>query len=177
MKHDEVCGHDHDHDHDHDHGVEIENGHGVDATEPFTGHGVHFRFPRDWTVEEEPSPEQTTVTVQSPGTAFWTLSLFEDRPDPESIVASVMAAYEEMYKELDVYESDVQIFGEPAVARDIDFVCLDLVSSASLVAFQTMNHTVLVLFQGEDRELEVTRPLLEAMTRSLLCDLDRCKEP
>ena len=175
MKHDEGCGHDHDHDHhdhDHDHGVEIETDLNQDATEPFTGHGVHFRHPRNWTVEVESNPEQTTITAQSPGTAFWTLSLFEDHPDPEAILASAMAAYVEMYDELDVYESDVQVQGVPATARDLDFVCLDLVSSASLVVFQSVKHTVLILFQGEDRELETTRPILESMTQSLLCDLD-----
>ena len=173
MKHDAGCGHDHDHGqhHDHDHNEtipEVDTG----GTEVYSGRGVQFRYPGHWMIQEESIPEQTTISVESPGTAYWTLSLFEHRPDPEQIVASVMSAYEEMYEELDVYESDVQVQGLPAIARDLDFVCLDLVSSASLVVFQTMNHTVLVVFQGEDRELETTRPLLESITRSLLCDLE-----
>jgi hypothetical protein len=188
VKHDAGCGHDHDrgphhdHDHDHDHHLagesrragSVDSVHAIDTsqTEIYSGHGVQFRYPSHWMIQEESSPEQTTVSVESPGTAYWTLSLFGDRPDPELIVDSVVSAYEEMYDELDVDESDAQVLGVPAVARDLDFVCLDLVSSTSLLVFQTMNNTVLVLFQGEDRELETVRPVLESITRSLMCDLD-----
>jgi hypothetical protein len=141
-------------------------------TEVYTGQGVQFRFPRHWSVLEESSEDQTTITVQSPGTTYWTLSLFDGRPDPDRIVSSVMSAYRDSYPDLDVYESDVQVLGVPAIARELDFLCLDLVSTASLLVFQTLNHTVLVTFQGEDRELESTRPILESITQSLLCDID-----
>ena len=168
--HDHDCGHDHDHDHDSPPGPSFEEL--TDGIETYSGHGVRFQYPGHWELGEESNPEQVTITVQSPGTTFWTLSLFADQPDPDQIEASVMAAYEEMYEEMDVYESDVLVLGAPAIAREIDFVCLDLVSTAALIIFQTMNHTVLVMFQGEDRELETTRPLLESMTRSLLCDME-----
>lgn len=172
--HDHSHDHDHDcgHDHDHDTGPGLDAGPDGDGIETYSGHGVRFQYPGHWELGEESSPEQTTITVQSPGTTYWTLSLFEERPDPQQIEASVMAAYEEMYDEMDVYESDILVLGAPAISRELDFVCLDLVSTAALIIFQTMNHTLLVLFQGEDRELETCRPQLEAMTRSLLCDMD-----
>lgn len=179
MKHEKGHGcqhhdHDHDHDHRHDHdcGSSLTKETDARLTEVYAGQGVQFHYPRRWSVLEESSEEQTTITVQSPGTTYWTLSLFEGRPDPDRIVNSVMSAYRDSYPDLDVYESDVQVMGAPAVARELDFLCLDLVSTASLVVFQTLNHTVLVTFQGEDRELETTRPVLESITRSLLLDLD-----
>lgn len=171
MEHHPGCGHDHDHDDDHHHDCSHDVAGGT-GTELFSGFDVQFQYPQGWTIQEESNDEQTTITVQSPGTAFWTLSLFEGRPDAEQILASVMAAYEELYEELDVYESDVMVLGEPAVAREFDFVCLDLVSSVSLVIFQTMTRTALVLYQGEDRDLETARPVMEAMTKSLLCDVE-----
>ncbi|MDB5347753.1 MAG: hypothetical protein JWP89_6130 [Schlesneria sp.] len=170
MKHEPGCGHDHDHDDDqHECSPEPVSETG---TELFSGCDVQFRYPKGWEVQEEANEEQTTITVQSPGTAFWTLSLFEDRPDADEILASVMSAYEELYEELDVYEFDVMVLGAPAVAREFDFVCLDLVSSVSLMIFQTVKRTAMVLFQGEDRELEKARPVMEAMTRSLVCDVE-----
>ena len=173
-EHDHDCVHDHDHDcaHDHDSPSSQEINVATDGTEVYAGRGVQFRYPRGWTLQEESSPDQTTITVQSPATSYWTLTLFNDRPEPEYVLESVMAAYQEMYKELDVYESDVLVLGEPAVARELDFVCLDLVSNASMVVFQALNHTVLVIFQGEDRELETTRPALTLITQSLLCDIE-----
>lgn len=189
MKHDPGCGHDHDHDHgcghphdhdhdhshdhdcghdhDHDHGGMIQGRAPADLTEIYAGHGAQFRYPQGWALQEESSPGQTVITVQSPGTAFWTLSLFDEQPPVEQIVASVLSAFEDSYDELDVYESDVQVLGAPATACDVDFVCLDLVSSATMVVFQAANQTVLILFQGEDRELEAIRPILQSMTQSV----------
>lgn len=171
--HQHDCGHDHDHDHDHqaeafDHASVQTNA----ELAVYQGHGVQFEYPEHWEIQEETGADQTTISVQSPGTTYWTLSLFEDRPDADQVAESVIAAYEEMYEELDIYEPDVQVLGVPAIARELDFVCLDLVSTASLIVFQSLNHTILITFQGEDRELEKTRPLVELMTRSLLCDLD-----
>lgn len=173
--HQHDCGHDHDHDHDHDHQAEAFDRASVQTNADlsvYQGHGVQFEYPEHWEIQEETGADQTTISVQSPGTTYWTLSLFEDRPDADQVAESVIAAYEEMYEELDIYEPDVQVLGVPAIARELDFVCLDLVSTASLIVFQSLNHTILITFQGEDRELEKTRPLVELMTRSLLCDLE-----
>lgn len=173
--HQHDCGHDHDHDHDHDHRDRSVDRATVQKNADlaiYQGHGVQFEYPEDWTIQEESGADQTTISVQSPGTTYWTLSLFEDRPDAEQVAESVITAYEEMYEELDIYEPDVQVLGVPAIARELDFVCLDLVSTASLIVFQSLKHTILITFQGEDRDLEKTRPIVELMTRSLLCDLE-----
>ena len=42
----------------------------------YQAHGVQFRHPNDWKVTEQPEGEQITITVSSPDTAFWALSLF-----------------------------------------------------------------------------------------------------
>jgi hypothetical protein len=55
------------------------------------------------------------------------------------------------------------------VARDIDFVCLELLNSASIRAFRAREFTVLVLFQFTEGERDETGPILERITRSLWC--------
>lgn len=180
----------HDHDHDHDRlDSHCESMHRIPASAPgyeddssspetltYSGYGVRFQYPSNWTLSEDTGSDQTTITVQSPGTSYWMLSLFSDRPDPERIVESVMEAYQSLYEDLDVYEPDAQVLGFPAITRELDFVCLDLVTTAAMIAFQAIDQSVLVMFQGEDRELEKTRPLMEAMTRTLLCDMDSVAE-
>lgn len=170
--HEHDCGHDHDDPRDPSLESDRDGSPSAELTQVYNGQGIQFRYPRPWELQEETSDGQQTVTVQSPGTTYWSISLFEDLPDPDQIVASVLSAYRESYPDLDVYESDVQVLGLPAIARDLDFLCLDLVSSASVLVFQTPAHTVLVSFQGEDRELEKLRPVLESITRSLVCDVD-----
>lgn len=149
--------------------------HSNSETQTYAGHGVRFYYPRNWELSEETGDDQTTITVQSPGTSYWMVSLFEDRPEPERIIRSVLDAYESLYEELDVYQPDIQIMGFPAVSRELDFVCLDLVTSAAMIAFQAVDQSVLVMFQGEDRELEATRPLMDAITQTLIREMDNAE--
>lgn len=136
----------------------------------YSGNGVRFLYPEGWTIQEESNDEQTTITVQSPATAYWTVSLFEGHHDPEQIAESVLQAYGEMYQDLEVQEPDVLVQGIPVVARELDFVCMDLLSSALMIIFHTERQTVLVIYQAEDREMEQVRTQLEEMTQSLSYD-------
>jgi hypothetical protein len=135
----------------------------------YQSHGVKFRYPRDWELSEQQEGEQISITVSSPLTAFWTLTLFLDRPDPGDIVAAALDAFHEEYAELDDYPSKTRLCKRPTVARDIDFVCLELLNSASIRAFRARDFTVLVLFQFTEGERDETGPILERITRSLSC--------
>ena len=163
---DEYSSHDYDHVHDRDH---RDGGFEFGAEAAYRAHGVQFHHPGDWTVTEDVGPDETTISVQSSGTSYWSLTLIDDAPDPSDIIDTVLGVYRGEYTDLDVYEPPPK-FRFSAVARDIDFVCLDLVNSASVMAFRTNRRTVLVVSQGTDRELEVTRPVLESITESLLCE-------
>ena len=178
MKHHDGCGcHDHDHDHDHDSHHHHDHDHSDPTNESVTqntvsysGNGIRFFYPEGWEVQEESNDEQTMITVQSPATAYWSLSLFEGHHDPEEIAESVLRAYRETYSDIEVQEPDVLVQGIPVVAREIDFVCVEMVSTASLIIFHTEKQTALVIFQAEDREMERVREMMEDITRSLSCD-------
>ena len=161
------CGsHDHDHDCDLDHG-DGDFKYGADAA--YQGHGIQFRYPGNWTVTEDVGPDETTISVQSPGVSYWSLTLIDDAPDPSHIVDTVLGAYRDEYSDIDIYEPTPD-YRSHAVTRDIDFVCLDLMNSASVMAFRTNRRTVLVVSQGTDRELDLTRSVMLSMTESLLCE-------
>ena len=128
---------------------------------------MRFRFPAEWEVSEQRDGSQLSITVASPHTSFWTLTLLADRPDPDDIVAAVLDAFEEEYDELDVYPSTACVGDRDTVARDIDFVCLELLNVARVRAFRTAEFTVMVLYQGTDGEFGETEPLLEQITKSL----------
>jgi hypothetical protein len=135
----------------------------------YHAHGVRFRYPDDWELSEQREGEQISITVSSPQTAFWTVSLFPGRPEPEDIVAAALDAFHEEYDELDDYPSKVRVCKRPTVARDVDFVCLELLNSAGIRAFRAPAFTVLVLFQLTDAERQETAPILERITKSLSC--------
>jgi hypothetical protein len=135
----------------------------------YQSHGVRFRYPHEWEVSEQKDEDQISITVSSPQTAFWTVTLFPGCPEPEDIVAAALDAFHEEYDELDDYPSRVRVCRRRTVARDIDFVCLELLNSAGIRAFRAGRYTVLVLFQLTESERAETAPILDRITRSLSC--------
>ena len=138
--------------------------------ETYAGNGIRFRYPAAWELVEQEDEESASITVASPETSFWSVSLFRSAPSPQQLIASAIEAFREEYDEVDVYPSNENIGDRSGVAQDVDFVCFELINSAFLRAFQTDRFTVLVLYQGFDGELAETRPLLEAISASLTFD-------
>lgn len=164
--------HHHTHDHDHDNeGHCIPRGNRECFAE-YENHGVRFRYPSDWDLSEQSDDEETTISVQSDGTSFWTVVLLNSRPDPDDVLESVVETFEQDYEEVDVLTHVGSVCGLPTLGRDLDFVCYDLLNCAILRAFQTSEKTVFVLYQGTDHELVSTRSQLEAITASFQCDDD-----
>ncbi len=140
--------------------------------ENYHAHGVKFRFPGDWKLSEQQDQGETTITVESPDTSFWSLSLFFDSPAPENVLEAAVDALEQSYEEIDIYPVNAQVCHRNSLARDAEFVCYELINSAFLRAFQTDKFTALVYYQGTDHELEHTRQILESICQSLQCDQD-----
>jgi hypothetical protein len=143
----------------------------MDAT--YEGHGIRFRYPETWLLSEQEDVRLTSITVDSPETSSWSVSLFSDAPSPEEVVDSAVEAFREEYAEVDVYPAQASMAEHATFARDLDFVCFELISSAYLRAFRAGRITVLVHYQGYDVELETTRPLLEGISASLELDADQ----
>lgn len=133
----------------------------------YQSHGVRFRYPSDWELTEQRTDEQLSITVSSPLTAFWTLCLFPDCPAPEDVAQTVLDVFHEEYSEVDDYPSKERVGKRPTVARDIDFVCLDVINLAGVRAFRNPEFTVMVMFQLTAAESEETKPILDKITRSL----------
>ncbi len=143
----------------------------------FEGHGIRFEYPDDWILHEQSSPDEITLTVNSPDTSFWSLTLLFDRPDPQRVIDSALDAFREEYTEIDVYPSEVSLNDQPTIACELDFVCHDLIGSAFLRAVATPDFTVLVLYQGADLELDTLQTLLEKITGSLKWETDSDDPP
>lgn len=135
----------------------------------YDNHGIRFRYPADWQLAEQTTGNGVSVSVQSAGTAFWSVSLDPDGPEPERMIEAALDAFRQEYSELDDYPLETEICHRTALGRDVEFVCLDWLNTACLRAFRTSQFSVLLLYQGTDRELKDARPQLEAMTASLTC--------
>jgi hypothetical protein len=147
--------------------VEMES---VELQEVYSEHGVGFRYPAAWELAEQRAGKEVTITVSSPETSFWSIVVCFDAPRPEDLIESALEAFRDEYEELDIYPAEASLCQRPTVARDLEFVCLELINSAFLRAFRAGSVSVLVLYQGTDLELEDTQETLEAISVSLSCD-------
>jgi hypothetical protein len=132
--------------------------------------GLSFSFPPEWQASEQREDDRLSVTVFGEGTAFCTVTMLYDRPEPRQVLDAAVRAFREEYPEIDVYSADGRVASRPALGCDIDFICLELCNTALLRAFRTGRFTVLVLFQSSDAELPDTRPIFDQLCDSMNCD-------
>ena len=136
-------------------------------TAVYQKHGARFQYPRGWTLTEEQSDQEVCITVNSPDTAFWSLTLFFDRPSPEDVAETVVRAFEDEYDSVDVYPTNSDVGSVPAVGADLEFLALDLTNSAYVRVCRTARFTAVVLYQGTDHELARGLPELEAISSTI----------
>ena len=101
----------------------------------YDSNGVRFRFPKHWELHEEHSDNQLSITVSSPGTSFWSLLIFFDALSMEELMETALDTFREEYEELDVYPVVETICQRESIARELEFVCLEMINSAFLRAF------------------------------------------
>ena len=118
----------------------------------FSSHGLTFRYPAEWTVNDDSVDGDVSVTVQSPGSTFWTITLLPGSVSVDEALDSAVQAYQEDYPTADTYPRQRKAAdGAEAVRQDVDFVCMELIAAATLTAFQKGNQTVLTVAQGADK--------------------------
>lgn len=133
----------------------------------FDAHGVRFRYPDDWSLSHEHQGSALVINLQTPGTAFWSLTLLEDCPPVEDVLEAAIAAFEDEYEEVDVYRHETSATELPTAACDLDFVYLDLVNSAAIRSILIGDYTALVMYQAEGREFEDLQADFDAVMSSL----------
>jgi len=132
--------------------------------------GIRFLYPENWRLERTDTDEGWTVVVQSPETAFLLLTVNEELPSTEEMLATALDALKADYPELEYEDSVAPIAGQPAVGHDIRFISLDLTNTCWTRSFHCPTGTVLVLCQCTDIENEINESVLRAICASLEVD-------
>ena len=134
--------------------------------------GISFLYPENWRLDREESAEGWTVLVQSPGTAFLTLTRDDSGANAEEIAAAALAALRADYPALDAQPQVESLAGQMAVGHDIHFFSLDLTNTCWTRALDSDDGVVLVLCQTNDLELDEYVPILRAICASLKVEED-----
>ena len=133
----------------------------------FHENGISFRYPENWRLEREEHESGWTVTVQSPDTAFLTLTFDADAPDIARLADSALEALREEYPDLEAEPQVETIAGQPAVGHDVRFFSFDLTNTARIRSFRSEEGSVLVLSQFNDLEEDTNEPVLRAISASI----------
>ena len=133
----------------------------------FEEHGIRFEYPSDWKISQDNDEGNTAITVDSGGTAFWMLSILQERPEAHDIIQAALQSLQDEYEDCDVYESSEQICQLPTEGYDVDFSCLEMINRASLRACEGDTSSLFVLYQTSDIETDEMTLQIQAITKSL----------
>ena len=134
----------------------------------FHENGISFRYPENWALEREEYESGWAVTVQSPDTAFLTMTFDEDALDIAQLADSALATLREEYPALEAEPRVETIAGQPAVGHDVRFFSFDLTNTAWIRSFLSEEGSVLVLCQFNDLEEDSNGPVLRAICASIV---------
>jgi hypothetical protein len=134
--------------------------------------GISFQYPENWALDEEDAlAGRRSVTVFSPGGAFWSISVHPRSTDPMSLAEAAVGAMKAEYEGLEVEVAQETVAGREMVGYDLNFYCLDLTNTASVRCIRTDRATYTVFCQAEDREFDKIHAVFRAMTTSFLNNL------
>lgn len=131
--------------------------------------GINFEYPDNWTLDEEDAMAgQRSITVCSPGGAFWSVTEHPRGTDPECLARAAVDAIKQEYKEVEVEAASDIVAGREMEGYDMHFFYLDLINSASVRCLRTRRTTYTVFYQAEDRDFERLHLVFQAITTSFI---------
>ncbi len=115
--------------------------------------GLSIPYPENWMVSNDGSDKDTdSVFIESPNTAFLSVSLYDDSTEPLQAIERAMEAMQSEYEDIEYEDIEVDLELVDIKARELRFYFLDLVVVSRLIAFRVGQTTYLVQQQAEDRE-------------------------
>jgi hypothetical protein len=134
--------------------------------------GISFQYPENWTLDDSDAVlGRKSVTVYSPGGAFWTVAIHSGSAGPEKLALAAIEAMTKEYPGIEVEETQETIAGHELVGYDLSFYYLDLINTAVIRSLRVAHTTYTIFCQAEDRDYAQIQNVFQAMTTSLLSNL------
>jgi len=139
--------------------------------------GISFQYPENWTLDDSDAVlGRHSVTLFSPGGAFWTVAIHSGKADPAKLTAAVVNAMGKEYAGLETDETRETVLGHELVGYDLAFSYLDLTNTATVRGVQVGETTYTIFCQADDLEFEKVQRVFQAMTVSLISGLEAEQE-
>ena len=136
----------------------------------FERSGFRVTYAEHWELfDEQLTQEPSTVSLQSPGSGFWSLATYPESSSPADLAAEALQAMQTQYSDLE-FESlpDESWISDEALGYELNFFCLDMVVTARILTFRSQKQSLLVHWQAEAQEFEQAEGVFRAITLSLV---------
>ena len=134
--------------------------------------GIAFQYPENWGLDEEDAlAGRRSVTVVSPGGAFFSVAVHPRSAEPRQLAEAAVEAMREEYEGVEVEAADETVEGRELAGFNLGFFFLDLTNTAWVRCLRTPSASYSIFCQGEDKEFERVEAVLRAMTASLLSEM------
>jgi len=146
--------------------------------------GVYVAYPENWTLqatglfwenESADGEEGTTLTLTSPGGAFWLLKEHPLEVDLDDVADDVLQTMREMYNDMEVYPIDRTVEGVWLAGYEMNFFYLDLVDIAKIQCYVDAKRAFALFWQTGDQLITSagegdapTEDVFEAITVAML---------
>ncbi len=138
----------------------------------FDSLGISFQYPDNWTLDDSDALlGRKSVTVYSPGGAFWSVTIHPGTAEPAELASAVVEALRQEYQGLEAQETQESVAGHDLVGYDLAFYCLDLTNTAHIRSLRFAHTTYTIYCQAEDRDYQQISRVFQAMTVTLLNSL------
>ena len=88
--------------------------------------GIELLYPDNWkVVDEDPHSDPPTVTLQSPSTGYWNLTIYPDSQNPDSLTTETVTAMQEEYDSIEVEPLECSFGKQLASGFQMQFYYLD----------------------------------------------------
>ena len=139
----------------------------------FESLGISFLYPDNWTLDDsEAAAGRESVTLYSPGGAFWSVSIHPGSAPPDGLAKAAVQAMRDEYSQIETEWVQQSLGGQKMVGYNLSFYYLDLVNTATVRCFRTPTASYAIFCQGEDREFGKMERVFDAITTSLLDGLE-----
>ena len=134
--------------------------------------GIELLYPDNWkVVDEQPLSDPPAVTLQSPGTGYWNLTIYPDSQNPDNLTTETVDAMREEYDSIEVEPIECSFGKQLASGFQMEFYYLDFLVKAHAISLRIGSQTLLFVYQAEDREFKELKPIFAALVISLLGNL------
>ena len=136
----------------------------------FNHPSIRFHYPENWKITDDELIEwPRTVSVQSPGSGFWTVLQYEVGADPVTLLEETLQEMGTQYENLESSAISEQFDEVDMLGYEMFFYCFDFLVCARAFSMRAKDGKVyLILWQAEDRDYSQVESVFRAITTSLL---------